>query len=61
MKLYKKCTARKAFEKQTKMTEDQRIKVVEALKALKPKEKLESIEGIFPKNIRNQKLKRKIK
>ena len=48
----------KAFEKQTKMTEDQRIKVVEALKALKPKEKL---EWIFPKNIRNQKLKRKIK
>ena len=51
----------KAFEKQTKMTEDQRIKEVEALKALKLKEKLESIEGLFPKNIRNQKLGKKIK
>ena len=41
----------KAFEKQMKTTEDQRIKQVEALKALKPEEnqKLETIEILFPK------------
>ena len=41
----------KAFEKQMKTIEDQRIKQVEALKALKPEEnqKLETIEILFPK------------
>ena len=42
----------KAFEKQIKTFEDQAIIQVEAIKALKPKEKKEdikSIEGIFPK------------
>ena len=41
----------KAFEKQIKTIEDQGIKQVEALKALKSKEdlELETIEGLFPK------------
>ena len=41
----------KAFEKQMKTIEDQRIKQVEALKALKPEEnqKLETIEIFFSK------------
>ena len=39
----------KAFEEQRKSMEDQGIKQVEALKALKPEEELESIEGRFPK------------
>ena len=45
----------KAFEKQIKTIEDQGIKQVEALKALKPEEKKEdikSIEGVFPKDMR---------
>ena len=45
----------KAFEKQIKTIEDQGIKQVEALKALKPEEKkeaLKSIEGVFPKDMR---------
>ena len=49
----------KAFEKQVKGR-----KQVEALKALIPEEnqELESIEGLFPKKMRNMKLKlRKIK
>ena len=37
----------KAFEKQIKTIEDQGIKQVEALKALKPEENKGSIEGIF--------------
>ena len=43
----------KAFEKQLKTVEDQGIKQVEALKALKPEEniELELTEGPFPKNI----------
>ena len=49
----------KAFEKQIKAIEDQGIKQVEALKALKPVEnqELESIEGLFPKKIRNNEIK----
>ena len=45
----------KAFEKQIKTIEDQEIKQVEVLKTLKSDENqdLESIERIFPKNIRN--------
>ena len=45
----------KAFEKQIKLIEDRGIKQVEALKALKPEEneELESIEGLFPKKMRN--------
>ena len=44
----------KAFEKQIKTIEEQGIKQVEALKALKPEENqgLETIEGLFPKKIR---------
>ena len=53
----------KAFGKQTKTIEDQRIKQVEALKALKPgkalkalkpeeNQELKSIEEGFPKNMR---------
>ena len=45
----------KAFEKQIKTIEDQGIKQVEALKALKPegkKEDIKSIEGVFPKDMR---------
>ena len=41
----------KAFEKQIKTIEDQGIKQVETLKALKPEEnqELASIKGLFPK------------
>ena len=51
----------KAFEKQIKTIEDQGIKQVEALKTLKPKEnqRLESIEGLFPKRQNILKLKMK--
>ena len=49
----------KAFEKQIKIIEDQGMKQVEALKALKPEENrgLETIEGHFLKKFRNNKLK----
>ena len=52
----------KAFEKQLKTVEDQGIKQVEALKALKPEEniELELTEGPFPKNIWNNKIKNDI-
>ena len=52
----------KAFEKQIKTIEDQGIKQVEVLKTLKSDENqdLESIERIFPKNIRNFWIKDKI-
>ena len=46
----------KAFEKQTKITEDQGIRQVKALKALKPEEELESIEELFPKNMRTDEI-----
>ena len=45
----------KAFEKHIKTNEDQVIKQVEALQALKPegnKETIKSIAGIFPKQMR---------
>ena len=49
----------KAFEKLTKTIEDQGVKQVEALKALKPVEnqELESFEGLFPKHMRNDETK----
>ena len=52
----------KAFEKQIKTIEEQGIKQVEALKALKPEEnqELETIEGLFPKKIRNNEIKSEI-
>ena len=52
----------KALEKQRKTIEDQRIKQVQALKALKSEanQELESIEGIFPKNMRTNEIKNEI-
>ena len=50
--------SRKAFKKQIKTIEEQGKKQVEALKALR-EEELESIEGLFPNNMRNMKLKMK--
>ena len=52
----------KAFENQRKTVEDQGTKQVEALKALKQEDKqeLESIEGIFPENMRTVEVKNKI-
>ena len=49
----------KEFKKQIKTIEDQRIKQVEALEALKPEEnqKLESIEEFFLKKMRNIEIK----
>ena len=50
----------KAFEKQIKTIADHRIKQVEALKNLKPKENKEdikSIERIFPKGMRTNEIK----
>ena len=49
-------------KKKMKTVEDQRIKQVEALKALKPEEnqELESIEGLLPKKIRNNQIKNEI-
>ena len=49
----------KAFKKQIKVIEDQGIKQVEALKAIKSEEnwELETIERIFPKNRRNNVIK----
>ena len=51
----------KAFKKQIKTIEDQGIKEVEALKALKTEnQELESIEGFFPKKIRNNEIRNEI-
>ena len=52
----------KAFKTQIKTIEVQGIKQTEALKALKPEEnqKLETIEGLFPKNMRTNKIKNEI-
>ena len=50
----------KALEKQRKTIEDQVIKQVEALEPLKPEEELESIEGLFPKNMRTDETKNEI-
>ena len=49
----------KAFKKQIKVIEDQGIKQVEALKAIKSEEnrELETTERLFPKNIRNNVIK----
>ena len=52
----------KAFEKQIKTIEDNGIKRVEALKALKPEEtrELETIEELFPKKMRNNEIKNEL-
>ena len=52
----------KAFEKQRKTIEYQGMKELEALKALKPEEiqKLQSIEGLFPKNMGTNEIKNEI-
>ena len=52
----------KSFEKQIKTIEDQVIKQVEALKALKPEEnqELESIKGLFPIKMKNSEIKNEI-
>ena len=53
----------KAFEKQIKTIEDQEIKLVEALKVLKPeenKEDIKSIEESFPKDMRTNEIKNEI-
>ena len=48
----------KAFEKQIKAREDQKIKQAEALKALKPEqnEELESAEELFSKKKKNNEI-----
>ena len=48
----------KAFEKQIKTREDQKIKQAEALKALKPEqnEELESAEELFSKKKKNNEI-----
>ena len=48
----------KAFEKQTKTREDQKIKQAEALKALKPEqnEELESAEELLSKKKKNNEI-----
>ena len=51
-----------AFEKETKTIEDQGIKQVKALEVLKAlklaeNQELESIEGLFPKNMRTGEIK----
>ena len=53
---------KKTLEKQRKTIEDQVIKQVEALKALKPEENqnLKSIEGLFPENRRTNEIKNEI-
>ena len=52
----------RAFEKQIKTTEEQGVKQVETLKALKPGEnqKLESIERLFQKKMRNNETENEI-
>ena len=53
----------KAFEKQIKTIEDQGIKQVEALEALKleeNKEDLKSMEGIFPKEMITKETKNQV-
>ena len=52
----------KVFEKQIKTTEDQGIRQVEALKALKPEKNkdIKSIDGLFPKDMRTKEIKNKI-
>ena len=52
----------KALEKQIKTTEDPGLKQFETLKSLKPEEnyEVESIEGLFPKKLRNIEIKNEI-
>ena len=50
----------KVFEKQTKINKGQGKKQVGALKVLKPEVDLESIKGIFPKNMRTDEIRNEI-
>ena len=50
----------KALGKQTKTIKHQGIRQVKDLKALKSKEELESVEGLFPKNMRIDEIKNEI-
>ena len=50
----------KDFERQTKTIEDQGIKQVKALKAIKLEEELKLIEGLFPKNMRTDEINNEI-
>ena len=52
----------KAFENQIKTNEEQGKKQIETLEVLKPEEnqELETIEGIFPKKIRNIEIKNEL-
>ena len=50
----------KDFERQTKTIEDQGIKQVKALKAIKLEEELKLIEGLFPKNMRTYEINNEI-
>ena len=59
-----KCTyspSGKAFEKQIKTIEDQGQKQVEALKDLKPENKIKSIEGFFPEGYESVEIKNEIR
>ena len=49
----------KAFEKHVKTIEDQGIRQVKAFKVLE--QQLESVEGIFPKKMRNIEIKNELK
>ena len=51
---------KKKQKQQQKTTEEQGIKQSGVLEALKSEEKLESIEGRFPHNMRNGEIKNKI-
>ena len=54
---------RKAFEKQTKTTEEQGKKQVEALEVLKTEKNkgdIKSVEGLFPKVMRTNEIKSEI-
>ena len=54
------CPLGKLFEKQTKIIEDKGEKQVKALEVLKLKEKIKSIEGIFPEGYKSVEIKNEI-
>ena len=54
------CPLGKVFEKQTKIIEDKGEKQVKALEVLKLKEKIKSIEGIFPEGYKSVEIKNEI-
>ena len=51
----------KAFEKQTKITEDKGQKQINALESLKPKEQTKSIEESFPEGYGSVEIKNELK